>query len=161
MLQLNFLFNNIYFIKFPWYLDTEQWTHWLKVYSRAFLKADILRTLCTCLVAQSCLTLPNPVDGSPPDSSVHRVLQLRTLEWVAIPFSRGTSQPSGQTPVSSIIGSFFTIWATGEAPKTLQTHHKLVLQRAVNSFRLADKMRMSVTCTSSPLSIYFPKIYLF
>ena len=41
-------------------------------------------------VAQSCLTL-RPVDCSPPGSSVHGILQARILEWVAIPFSKGSS----------------------------------------------------------------------
>ena len=39
------------------------------------------------VVAQSCLTLRDPMDGRPPGSSVHRILQTRTLEWVAVPFS--------------------------------------------------------------------------
>ena len=43
------------------------------------------------LVAKSCLTLCNPMDCSPPGSSVHGILQARILEWVAIPFSRGSS----------------------------------------------------------------------
>ena len=42
------------------------------------------------LVAQSCLTLCDPVDCSPPGSSVHAVLQARILEWVPIPFSRAS-----------------------------------------------------------------------
>ena len=42
-------------------------------------------------VAQSCLTLWDPVDRSPPGSSVHGILQARILEWVAISFSRGSS----------------------------------------------------------------------
>ena len=42
---------------------------------------------------QSCPTLCNPIDGSPPGSPVPGILQKRTLEWVAIPFSRGSSQP--------------------------------------------------------------------
>ena len=45
------------------------------------------------LVAQSCLTLCDPMNYSPPGSSVHGILQARILEWVAIPFSRGSSQP--------------------------------------------------------------------
>ena len=44
-----------------------------------------------CAVAQSCPTLCNPVDGSPPGSSVHGILQARILEWVAISFTRGSS----------------------------------------------------------------------
>ena len=45
------------------------------------------------LVAQSCPVLHDPVDCSPSGSYVHGILQARILEWVAIPFSRGTSQP--------------------------------------------------------------------
>ena len=67
------------------------------------------------LVAQSCLTLYNPMDCSLPGSSVHRIFQGRILEWVAIPFSRGSSWPKDQTQVSCIIGRFFTIWTTREA----------------------------------------------
>ena len=49
------------------------------------------------LVAKSCLTLCNPIDCSPPDSSVHGILQGSILQWVAISFSRGSSQPSWLT----------------------------------------------------------------
>ena len=61
------------------------------------------------LVAQSCLTLCNPTDCSPPGSSVHGILQARILEWVAISFSRGSSQLRDQTQVSCIAGKSFTI----------------------------------------------------
>ena len=47
--------------------------------------------------------------------TVHGILQVRTLEWVAFPFSRGSSQPRDQTQVSRIAGRFFTSWATREA----------------------------------------------
>ena len=46
---------------------------------------------CFCLVAKLCPTLCDPTDCSPPGSSVHGILQARTLEWVAISFSRGSS----------------------------------------------------------------------
>ena len=49
-----------------------------------------------CLVAQSCLTLCDPMGCSPPGSSVHGILQARILEWVAISFSRGSSRPRDQ-----------------------------------------------------------------
>ena len=45
------------------------------------------------LVTKSCLTLCDPMDYSPPGSSVHGILQARILVWVAMPFSRGSSQP--------------------------------------------------------------------
>ena len=68
-----------------------------------------------CLVAQSGLTLCDPMDCSVPGSSDNGVLQARILEWVAIPFSRGSSQPRDETWVSCIAGRFFTVWATREA----------------------------------------------
>ena len=48
-------------------------------------------------VAQSCPTLQDPTDCSPPGSSVHGVLQARALEWGAMSFSRGSSRPRDQT----------------------------------------------------------------
>ena len=51
-----------------------------------------IKTATVCvLLAQSCLTLCNPMDCSSPGSFVHGILQARTLEWVAIPYSRGSS----------------------------------------------------------------------
>ena len=57
---------------------------------------------CCCLVAQSRLTLFNPVDYSQPGSSVHGILQPRVLEWAAISFSRLSSQPRDTASVSRI-----------------------------------------------------------
>ena len=51
---------------------------------------------------QLCLTLCNPIDGSPPGSSIPRILQARILEWVAISFSRGSSQPRDRTHISGV-----------------------------------------------------------
>ena len=49
---------------------------------------------CVCAqLHQSCPTLCNPLDCSPPASSVHGILQARIVEWVAMPFSRGPSGP--------------------------------------------------------------------
>ena len=47
--------------------------------------------LSQCICAKSCLTLCNPLDRSPPGSSVHGIFQTRILEWVAMPSSRGSS----------------------------------------------------------------------
>ena len=55
-------------------------------------KAEIEKKV-KVLVAQSCLTLCDPMDHSPPGSPVHGILQARRLEWAAISFSRGPSQP--------------------------------------------------------------------
>ena len=71
-------------------------------------------------VAQSCLTLCGPVDCSPPGSSIHGVLQARTLEWVAISFSRGSSRPRDRTQVSCIAGRRFNLWATRMPSKLIK-----------------------------------------
>ena len=72
---------------------------------------------CLQLVCVNCsvVTLCDPMDCSPPGSSVHGILQARILEWVAIPSSRGFSQPRDQTWVSYTASRFFTFWATREA----------------------------------------------
>ena len=58
---------------------------------------------------QLCLTLFDPTDSSPPGSSVHGSSPGKNMEWVAMPSSRGPSQPRDQTQVSSIAGRFFTV----------------------------------------------------
>ena len=73
--------------------------------------------MCVCVVSQLCPTLHNPMDYtcSPLGSSVHEILQARILEWVVIPFSRGSFWLRDGTQVSCIAGGFFTVWATREA----------------------------------------------
>ena len=72
---------------------------------------------CHCLlqmkvkVSHSCLTLWHPMNYT-----IHGILQVRILEWIAFPFSRGSSLPRDWTQVSHIAGRFFTSWATREAP---------------------------------------------
>ena len=61
------------------------------------------------VLTQSCLTLCDPMDYSLPGSSVHGILQARILEWVAMPFSRGSSQPKDWTWGSCTAGRFFTV----------------------------------------------------
>ena len=67
--------------------------------SRASCKPESLKLKSE--VAQSCLTLCDPMDCNLPGSSVHGILQARILEWVAISFSRGSSQPRDQTQGSN------------------------------------------------------------
>ena len=64
---------------------------------------------------QLCLTICDPVDCKIPGSAVHGIFQARVLEWVAISFSRGSSQPRDWTQVSRIADRHFTVWATREA----------------------------------------------
>ena len=66
-------------------------------------------------VAQSCWTLWDPMDCSLPGSSVHGILQARILEWVAISFSRRSSQPRDWAPVSHIVGRRFTSEPPGKS----------------------------------------------
>ena len=64
---------------------------------------------CCYLVAKSCATLCHSMDCGPPGSSVHGISQARILEWVAISFSRGSSQPRDRTQVSCIAGRCFNL----------------------------------------------------
>ena len=70
---------------------------------------------CVSAFAQSCPTLCDPMDCSLSGSSVHGIFQVRVLEWIAISFSRGSSQPRDWTQVFCIAGRRFTVWATREA----------------------------------------------
>ena len=79
---------------------TRAWSGWPSLISRVQVK-----------FSQSCLTLCDPMDCSLLGFSVHGILQTR-MEWIAIPFSRGSSQPRHRTLVSHIAGGFFTIGAT-------------------------------------------------
>ena len=58
------------------------------------------------------------MDCSLPGFSVHGILQARILEWVAVPFSSGSSQPRGWTQVSRIAGGFFADWASRKPKNT-------------------------------------------
>ena len=68
--------------------------------------------MCVCVLVSRAELF---VGYSPPDSSVHRILQARILDGGAIPFSRVSSQLRDGTQVSCIVGRSFTIWATREA----------------------------------------------
>ena len=91
------------------------WDAWL---ARRLTRPKSVTVLlfCCSLVAQACPTLCDPQDCSLPGSSVHGILQARMPEWVAVPFSRGSSQPRDQTWFSHSTGGFFMVWATREAP---------------------------------------------
>ena len=81
-------------------------------------RTNLTNVLCAKLL-QSCPTLCDPMDCSPPGSSVHGILQAKILEWVAIPFSRVSSWCRDQTYISyisALAGEFFTTSATWEAP---------------------------------------------
>ena len=79
------------------------------VNSKSCFKLQPQELIMKVKVTQSCLTLCHPMDYT-----VHGILQARILKWVAIPFSRGSSQLRDWTQVSCIAGRFFTSWATRE-----------------------------------------------
>ena len=70
--------------------------------------------MCVKLI-QSCPSVCDPVDCSPPGSSVHGILQARILEWVAMPSSKGSSQHWDQTLSPALAGGVFNTSATWEA----------------------------------------------
>ena len=89
----------------------------LYIFSHRFF-SEWFQSLCiseVSEVAQSCLTLCNPIDCGLPGSSIHGIFQGRVLGWVAIAFSTGSSRPRDRTQVPCIVGRRFTIWATREA----------------------------------------------
>ena len=92
-----------FFVIFPlrgWHLST--------IPSPGFLASFGLSLIVNVLVAQSCPTLCNPMDCNSLGASVHGILQARILEWVVIPFSRGSSPSRDQTQVPHSVGRFFT-----------------------------------------------------
>ena len=109
------------------------------------------------LVFQLCPTLCNLMDCSPPGFSEHGILQARIMEWVAILFSRVSSQPRDWTQVSSIVGKFFPFWATKEA------HISIAISLSIHPFTdtcfhiLATVNNAAVKLT---VQIYFSEILL-
>ena len=90
-------------------------------------------------VAQSCPTLYDPMDCSLPHSSIHGIFQARVLEWVAISFSRASSQPKDRNRVSHIVGRHFTVWATSP--------------RGINQRRRQESQSVSEGCSVGKTSM--------
>ena len=86
--------------------DIDLWWYPQKVASCLFPVRGPYSCLSVCVhacsVAQSCLTLCNPMDCSPSGSSVHGIFQARIMQWVAISYSRRSSQPRDRTHISCI-----------------------------------------------------------
>ena len=91
---------------------------------------------------QSCLTLCDPMDSSPPGFSIHRILQARILQWVAYPFSRGSSGPRNWTRVSCIVEKAIAPHSSAlawkipwvEEPGRLQVHGIVKSQTQLSDF---------------------------
>ena len=114
-----------------------------------------------CLVVQSCPRLCDPMGYSPPVSSVHGIFQAKILEWVAISFSRGSSQPRDRTQVSHIAGWYFTIWNTREvlSPRVCSDSCPLSPWCYLN---ISSSVAPFSSCSQSfPASGSFPMSWLF
>ena len=115
------LFSCIIYL-FNWSIDDFQccvrfWgiAKWLSLYILYMCACVCEKKKVKVLVTQLYPTLCDPLVCNLPGSSVHGIFQVRILEWVAIPFIRGSSQPRDWTWVSCIACRFFTIQATKEA----------------------------------------------
>ena len=100
------------------------------------------------LKSLSHVQLCNPMDCSLPDSSVHGIFQARVLEWIAISFSRRSSQPRDRTWASRIVGRRVTVWATREVPGVLGystwDHKELDMTEWLKLFIFTLKCVMSI-----------------
>ena len=113
-----------------------------------------------CLVSQSRLTVCNPMDCSPPGSSVHGILQASILGWIAMPSSRGSSQPRDQTQVSYMAGRFlYQPWGS-LSPHLSPVFLKIRLRKALPSLLVLPPWQASPAdllmyftsfCASRPL----------
>jgi len=118
--KAKFKFYTSIFLKFIYSNLFKLNLHWLctKVFFRGLLCTNF-PSLTESEVTQSCPTLCDPRDCNLSGSSVHAIFQARILEWVAISFSRGPSQPRDWTRVSHIAGRCFMVWATREVSTIL------------------------------------------
>ena len=111
---------------------------------RGPLPNTITRALCSVTVVVSdCIDCCNPIDCSPPGSSVHGILQTRIVEWIAMPFSKGSSQPRGQDRVSCIsyiAGRFFTAEPPGKPNTIIESFLNLGLWQIIPGQRYRKHM---------------------
>ena len=94
---------------------------------------------------QLCPTLCNAMDCSPPGSSVHGILQIRILEWVAVPSFRGSSQARDWTHVSSITGGFFTTEPPGKPPYYYSMYHPAILNESQDTSQCSPEPHLRNT----------------
>ena len=123
---MNFFKNSVFLVKISVFLFII-----LKIILYFYFYTYVKSESVSCSVLSKCLW---PMDCSLPGSSVHGILQARILEWIAIPFSVGSSQPRDPTWVSCIAGVFFTIWATRGGPHT-NTHTHIYVCTHIDVYR--------------------------
>ena len=138
--------------------------------ARAFLLNWRITALQCCIgicctksvwVAPSCPTVCNPMDCSPPGSFVHWILQTRILQWVAMPFSRGSSLLRDGTQISWIGRLILYHWATREAPKTTWiSHNYIYIYLSSPSCASSHPPSISLSRSSQSLARSFMSIFL-
>ena len=101
-------------------------------------------------VAQSCPTPWNPMACSPVGFSVHGILQVEIEEWIAVPSSRGSSQPRDQTQASCIAGRFFTLWATRPVLSYRHSKSSLMAPDLASSHSVGLLWFLRYSCSLSP-----------
>ena len=123
--------------------------------------AEMCVCVCVCVcvqLLQQCPTPCNLMDCSPPGSSVHGILQARILEWVAISFSRGSSQPRDQTQVSCVSYSasiFFTTEPPGKPQQRgTESQFRKVLVPQMGKLKLTQILYSPLSFPISPHSTY-------
>ena len=103
---------------------------------------------------QSCLTLCDPMDCSPPGFSVHGILQARILEWAAMPSYRGSFRPSDWTCVSCLL-----CWQTGSVPlappgKALWLPYTIAISPQVVHIRETKMYVHTKACTQMAITVF-------
>ena len=121
--------------------DSLESEHW-----HSFMGSHTIGGKVKMKVAQSCLALWDPRGCSPPGSTVCGILQARILEWVAIRFSRQSSQARNQSGVSRIAGRIFTIWTTREVHTAVDQHQNQKIVNDTVFYRLIQFSSV-FTCT--------------
>ena len=105
----------IMYLCFTYFIQYREWWKTFQGFQGNEWFMLFINVCCSCLVAQSCPALCNPMDCSPPGSSVQGISQARIVEWVAISFSRGSSAPRHQTHISCFGRQVLCHWVTREA----------------------------------------------
>ena len=112
---------------------------------------------CECvLVTQSCLTLGDLMNWGPPGSSTHGIFQARIVNWVAIPFSSGSSQPWDGSWISRIAGRLFVVWATTEKEFVCNA----LFYKAYRPYIYICKTVVKFTCFETLFSAWIPPLLL-
>ena len=160
------------FFLFPLVIPSTLWSPHLPLCLQSWIMPLMKPCMHVCVHAkslQSCLTHRDPVDCSPAGSSVHGILQVRILEWVAISSSRGSSGPRDQTHIccgSCIAGRFFTTEPLGNLPPLLVNISKILSTKQLKLIFLSELAYVSPASLCSLFPRHSgrslkPLIYLF